>query len=191
MRDRSRRVAVTGFQPDECGLKNAHRDEFVRQLVMHERLLHAYIFSLVPDWGVAEEILQETYLRLFERFEEWDPTKELYPWACGFAHFQVLTYRKRMQRERLHFSQAFVEKVASMQQGRSDHLKLRVEALEHCLERLGAADRTLLELAYSGDLAVDQVAQQVGKSAAATYQALSRVRKSLKQCVERSTRIVE
>jgi RNA polymerase sigma-70 factor (ECF subfamily) len=160
----------------------------VRQLVRHERLLHAYIFSQVSSWSVAEEILQETYLRMFERIDEWDASRDLYPWACGFAHYQVLTYRNRTRRERLQFSQTFVEKVAHMQQGRSDHLQLRVEALEHCMEQLGSDDKKLLELAYRGDLAVDEVARQMERTVAATYQALSRVRKALKNCVERSIR---
>ncbi|MES2794290.1 MAG: sigma-70 family RNA polymerase sigma factor [Planctomycetota bacterium] len=191
MADRPRPSAASRTQTDEDCLNAAHRDEFVCQLVRHERLLHAYIFSLVSDWAVAEEILQETYLRLFERLDEWDSTKELYPWACGFAHFQVLNYRNRTRRERLQFSQIFVDKVAATQQARSDHLKLRVEALEHCLEQLRPGDQRLLELAYRGDLGMDDVARLIERTVSATYQALSRVRKMLKQCVERSIRTLE
>ena len=191
MADRARPPAARQFPVDELSVNSSHRSEFVRQLVQHERLLHAYIFSLVPDWAAAAEILQETYVRLFEQMHEWDSRKELYPWACGFAHYQVLSYRNRHRRDRLQFSPAFLEKVAATQQARSDQLKLRLEALEHCMEQLDPPHQRLLELAYRGDIRVEEVANQVGRSVVATYQALSRVRKILKQCVERAIRTLE
>lgn len=188
MWDRDRGAASFRVERDQHGTDEARREEFLRQLVRHERLLHAYIFSLVLNWTVAEELLQETYLRLLQRIDEWDSTQELYPWACGFAHYQVLTYRNRIRRDKLLFSDAFIEKVAESQTARSDHLKIRLEGLEHCLERLPQPHRALLELVYKRETPIEEAASHLGRSVTSTYQALARIRRLLKQCVERAIR---
>lgn len=176
---------------DQTPMNNEHRDEFMRQLVRHERLLHSFIFSMVLDWRIAEEILQETYLRLLECISEWDPGKDLYPWACRFAHFQVLSYRSRVRRDKIQFTDSFVDCVAQMHEHRTDQLKLRMEALEHCVERLPDQHQQLLKVAYHSDRSIDEAARSLGRTAVATYQSLTRIRRSLKQCVEKAIRSLE
>ncbi|WP_437206963.1 sigma-70 family RNA polymerase sigma factor [Planctomicrobium sp. SH664] len=191
MADRRPPAAAHGYDSDSPHASNSHREEFLRQLVRHERLLHAYIFSLVLDWALAEEILQETYVRLLQRIDEWDSTRDLYAWACGFAHYQVLNHRNRMRRERMRFSDASMDQIAVMQKAKSDQLKLRLEAIEHCMEQLAPPHRNLLELAYGGELSIEQVAWKLGRTVVSTYQALTRVRRLLRQCVERAIRPLE
>ena len=55
--------------------------EFVRLLGAHEQGLSGYIISLVPNWADADEIAQETKLRLWEQFEQFDRTKDFGTWA--------------------------------------------------------------------------------------------------------------
>lgn len=40
------------------------REEFVRLLTQHQRRVYAYILGIVPNWNDADEILQETNIRL-------------------------------------------------------------------------------------------------------------------------------
>jgi DNA-directed RNA polymerase specialized sigma24 family protein len=42
------------------------RRQFIRLMTKHERLVYGYILSLVPNWADADEILQETNIRLWE-----------------------------------------------------------------------------------------------------------------------------
>ena len=46
--------------------------EFVRLLKQHDRRLSAYVHSLVPDWNEAEDIVQDTSVRLWEQFDKYD-----------------------------------------------------------------------------------------------------------------------
>lgn len=160
-------------------------NEFGRRLAEYERLLHAYIFSLVHDWSAAEEILQETYVGLFQKFHKWDPDKDLYAWARAFAHYQVLHYRSRAQRDRLHFDEDFLGKVAATQELLSNESNARMVALERCMEELSETNRRLLDLAYGQDFEIEEVASQAERTVVATYRALSRIRKTLRQCIER------
>ncbi len=172
-------------------MTRARRERFTRELVSHERQLHSYVLSLVLDWKAAEEILQETYLRLLERLEEWDESKNVFPWACRFAYYQVLTYRNDGQRDRLRFSDSFIESVSAAYESKSDQLKLRLEALEHCMEQLDPGHQQLLGDFYSGDSTVEEIACKLERTVSSLYQSLSRLRRSLKKCVESAIRPME
>ena len=74
---------------------NEHVERFVQLLSKCERRLNDYVLSLVPNWADAEEVLQETKLRLWQQYHEYDPTKDFGAWACTIAYYQVLTMRKR------------------------------------------------------------------------------------------------
>src|SRR5205814_6679679 len=69
------------------------RRQFIRLMTRHERLVYGYILSLVPNWADADEILQETNIRLWEEFEKFQAGTNFAAWAIRVAHFQVLTWR--------------------------------------------------------------------------------------------------
>ena len=78
------------------------QQDFVRLLVEHERRLEGFILALVPNWAVAEDIAQETKLRLWEQFGQFDRNQDFGSWACTIAYYQVLSYRKSNKRSREH-----------------------------------------------------------------------------------------
>jgi len=76
---------------------------FVRLLTQSERRVYGYILKMVVDWNDADEILQETNVRLWEEFDRFQPGTDFAAWAIRVAHYQVLTWRKRRDRSRLVF----------------------------------------------------------------------------------------
>ena len=83
--------------------QDARTREFVQLLTQNERRLYAYILSLVPRWADADDILQETNLRLWEEFDKYLRNTDFASWAMRVAFFQVLTFRKRHGRDRSPF----------------------------------------------------------------------------------------
>jgi RNA polymerase sigma-70 factor (ECF subfamily) len=176
---------------DEGSVTQSDRDEFVRLLVKHESYVRAYILSLVPHWADAEEAFQETCVRLYRQIDDWDPNKSFRAWACTVAYFEVLSQRKSTRRQRSRFELEFVEAVARQHEADSGLLDARAEALKLCLTKLSATNRLILDLTYRDELDVEQVAERSNRTVAATYKALARVRKLLRDCVERTVRMLE
>jgi RNA polymerase sigma-70 factor (ECF subfamily) len=160
-------------------------DRFVRLLTQHERRIYAYILSLVPRWADADEIQQETNVRLWEQFSEFDPSADFGAWACTIAHYQVLTFRKRAQREKRHFSEHFLELVRQESQSQADELADRLAAMESCLDKLLPNQRNLLKQVYNGKTTIKQIAQSLGRPIAGTYKTLARIREILHECIDR------
>jgi len=159
--------------------------DFLRLLSQHERRMKAYILALVPNWADADDLYQETTVRLWEQFADYDPEKEFGAWACTIAYYMVLAHRKKSSREKGRFSQAFVGAVAEEVAATSHEADLRYHALQHCLRKLNKRNRDLIRRCYSGTNTLKAVAEQMGRNVAALYKALSRIRHSLHECIEK------
>lgn len=161
--------------------------EFVRLLARHERPLFAYILALVPNWADADEIAQETKIRLWEQFAEFEPGSQFGAWARKVAHYKILTYRRQQQRESVRFSAETVELLAAAAESRADTTSSRHFALERCLSRLSDSQRELVVQCYAQqEQSVRDAARQLGRTYEATRRSLFRIRKRLAECVDRT-----
>ena len=158
-------------------------EAFVRLLGQNQRRVFLYVMALVPSWNDAEEIVQETNLVLWREFAQFQLGTNFAAWACKVAFHQVLAWRKRKQRDRLKFSDAFLEAVAEETSAIGDALEERSQLLSGCVEKLPPAQRDLLRLRYSEGLSIEAIAGKVDRSVEAVYRALSRIRQSVHQCV--------
>lgn len=61
----------------------------------------------------------------------------------------------------------------------------RLRHLENCLEKLPSPQRSLIHGYYYERSAIDGLAEKSGRTVAATYKMLQRVRHALEVCVER------
>ena len=60
----------------------------------HNRLA-AFVHTLVPAWQDAEEIIQDTLMVLWRKFDEFDPSTSFFSWAARVAQYEVLNYRRK------------------------------------------------------------------------------------------------
>lgn len=158
--------------------------EFVRLLAANERVLGNYVATLVPHWSDAEDIIQQTKLRLWEQFDSYDPQKDFGTWACVIARYEVLAFRTRTARSRIHFSQEFIDRVSGELVRAETESDSRLGMLEECVKKLADWQRDLLwRCCMAGD-STKSVAQQLGRTTESTRKALLRIRRTLFRCVE-------
>jgi RNA polymerase sigma-70 factor (ECF subfamily) len=167
------------------GSDSDRHEQFLRLLSHTEHKVRRYIATLVPNCNDVDDVFQETLIALWRKFDDYRPNQSFDAWAFRFAHYQVLSYRKRksVQSKHLAFSDNVVELLAVDQIQRSEFLDSQQAALSKCLERLAEEDRELLELRYATDVPICQVARDTDQPAKVLYQALERVRRQLLHCV--------
>ncbi len=165
--------------------------QFVRLLSQHERDLYAFILALLPNWADADDLFQETSVRLWEEFDKFREGSDFGAWARTVARFQVLTYRKRRGRQQQQFSDAFVERVADLAaaQATPHAAQTRNEALAACLSRLPEKNRDLLFSYYAPSAELRNVAAQWDRTAESLKVTVFRIRRVLHDCIKRETRI--
>ncbi len=147
-----------------------------------------YVRSLVRNRSMADEVLQETSLVLFRRFDEYDEQRPFVAWALGVARFQVLSLNRDAARSRVAFDTEllvrFTETWGELAPGASD----RSLFLQDCIQRLAARARQMVRLRYYDELTAEEIARQIGGTGAAVRVALQRIRQQLRECVERQLR---
>lgn len=161
-------------------------EEFVRLYTRHQRQIHAYIGSVLANPSDVEDVLQETSVVLWNKFGTFDRDRSFLAWARGIAHLEILAYFRRQERKMLPLSEAVLEQLLRERTAMDDLLGLRRAALPKCMEQLRPQDQQLVRRCYSPGAKIKVVAQQLGRSPDAVYQALMRIRHSLFECVNRT-----
>lgn len=160
-------------------------EEFVKLISQHQRRLASYILTLVPHWADAEEILQEANVVLWREFHNFELGTNFAAWAYKIAYHQVLNFRKRRSRDKLQFSEAFLEAVAAEAGAAADGLETRYHVLTECIAKLTPRNREILNQRYRSGADIESLAEKVGRTVQASYRALSRIRRTLQDCVHR------
>jgi RNA polymerase sigma-70 factor (ECF subfamily) len=160
-------------------------ERFVRLFVAGQREVLRYILAFVPNLDDAHEILQETALDLWRKFDQYDPAYPFAPWACRFAFRQMLKFRERKSRQSKCLSLESLAQLAAVRSEKDDWLENRRRALAVCLQRLNDAERLLVEQRYSRQMPVAEISTFTGKNVSTLYKTLERIRRRLFECVNR------
>ncbi|QJX00639.1 sigma-70 family RNA polymerase sigma factor [Frigoriglobus tundricola] len=159
---------------------------FLRLFLQNERRLYAYIFALLPNRADADDVLQETSMTMWDRFDADAPPTEFVAWGKRIAYHKVLDFYKKSQRAQARLSLIFLKRIAETAAGQADELQLdaRRDALTECVEKLPARDRELLTHRFADGATTQSASQQLGRSVDAVYKALAKLREALFQCVQ-------
>ncbi|CAL1125272.1 unnamed protein product [Cladocopium goreaui] len=139
-------------------------EEFVQLLTAHQPRLYAYIRALVPVRSDAEEVLQQTSIALWQNFDQFERGTDFARWALKVAHFRVLEFRKQQQRDRLCFSNDFIEGFTP-DSPECRHTDDRQRILAKCLSRLRQRDRELVQSRYRSGATLKSTSEEVGGGA--------------------------
>lgn len=164
--------------------QNARIEEFVRLLGENQHRIFVYLMSMMQDRVAVEDVQQETNLVLWREFESFEPSSNFAAWSCRVAFNQMRSWRKKQQRDRLVFSDSFLDALSAELDSKVTSLDGRLDALERCLEKLPSHHRELIRHRYSVGSAIEEIAERMDRKPDAIYRLLSRVRCSLQECVQ-------
>ena len=167
----------------------AAQQRFLSLFLRSEREVYRYVAALVPNPTDVEDIVQQTALALWEKFDTYDPSQPFTPWACRFALNKSRQWVERHQRWKALLEGGLAEDLASRREELRPEMELRLRHLEGCLHRLPAEQRFLVEGYYYRRQEIDQLAQESGRTVASVYKALQRIRQTLMVCVETSAHV--
>lgn len=164
-------------------MNQAASDDYVQLMTTNQSRLYAYILSLVGRTTFADDILQETNLVLWRKAGDFTLGTNFSAWMFRIAHFQVLAYLQRVNREKVLFDSTQVPELANEVSDHLDGFDARRQALRACLEKLSPRQRDALRRRYLPDANLDQIASELGNTVAAVKQILFRSREALASCI--------
>ncbi len=158
--------------------------EYVRLIASSERRLAGYILTLVPNYYDADEILQETHVKLWEERSRYEHGTNFHAWAMRIAHYQVMTWRKKCERNRLTFNDDLLNEINAHAEAVSENSSERHEALLTCLSELSEKSRKLMAKVYADGMKIKEVATSMGRTPESLYKVVQRLRITLRNCIE-------
>ncbi|HEY2572480.1 MAG TPA: sigma-70 family RNA polymerase sigma factor [Verrucomicrobiaceae bacterium] len=167
-------------------LNDQHHDQFLRFFAAHEPALRTFVRSLLPSLADASEVMQEVAVVLWQKFEDFDATRDFRKWAFGVARYEALAYLRDKARDRHVFNDELVGRLADEAATAEQRHEAQREALDTCLQKLPEPQRNLVLAAYVKGARMDELAAQRGQTAMSLYKLLHRIRRVLMECVRLS-----
>lgn len=167
--------------------------ELMKQAFQYNAALVSYAFCLCRDYAAAEDVVHEAYLVLMEKWASYDPTYSVYSWVRKMVYFKTLEHLRARDRHVLSGDEELLDLVRSaldmeVNEESVHRFGLRMKCLDRCVEELGEASQAMLVSYYWNRESCDEIAARLRRSVNAVWLSLSRIRKSLKECVERYLR---
>lgn len=157
---------------------------FNERFVACQDHLYGYIASLLPRRDDADEVFQETSLKLLQNRSKYDSERPFNAWAFAIALNEVRLFVRRNRQKGGTFSEAILTSLAEEQCRSADLIDENLGRLSECMKRLTAEKRRMLEQCYSGANSIKTIAANSGLQPEALYKRLERIRRVLLECMQ-------
>ncbi|MEM6330308.1 MAG: sigma-70 family RNA polymerase sigma factor [Planctomycetota bacterium] len=167
---------------------------FIKLIVAGERKIFGYLVSLLPSVQDAEDIMQDTSVVMWDKFDEFLATQDGEPaverfvaWGNKIAFYKVLNSRRHRRWSTRLLSNELMQLVADewSEQEASGQLEERRAVLSKCINELPHDRRQVLHDYYWQGAAVDKIAATQERTTGSIYKVLQRSRAALHKCIER------
>lgn len=153
-----------------------------------QRNIYILIRSLLYDRADVEEVFQETCVALWRDFHKYSPGTDFGAWARQVARNRVLAHGKKRQTDRHHFSSELAQELVQQSEN-EDHLLVgRKQALTGCMQKLDTDEQSLIQVRYSSNMTVQELAGTKQITVESLYKKLAKIRRQLAKCIDAKIR---
>jgi RNA polymerase sigma-70 factor (ECF subfamily) len=155
-------------------------------IVQHIPRLRRYARALAGDRYAADDLVQDTLERAWNKFHLWRPGSDLRAWLFAIMHN---VFVNQMRSRRLDVEQAMEDPPSPpVRAQQADNLEL--EDLERALRQLSIEHREVLLLVGIEQMKYDEIGQTLGIPVGTVMSRLSRARARLRQHISGAVNVV-
>ncbi|HXA66916.1 MAG TPA: sigma-70 family RNA polymerase sigma factor [Bryobacteraceae bacterium] len=132
----------------------------------HGRVAYSLVLRVVRDKAIAEDLVQETFLRVWNRVRSIDPEKgAIGPWLLAIARNSAIDYLRSSARRERNAVELDETGHASLYRELEADLLISDQArrVKAAMEKLAPNYRTVLELAYFEGLSQSEMSVRMGQ----------------------------
>jgi RNA polymerase sigma-70 factor, ECF subfamily len=162
----------------------ADAEQFLPLFMPVQGDLLAYILSVGIQPHDADDVFQNASIVLYKKFADYRSGTNFRAWAFAIVRHEVLKCRRSYSRWTMRLSDEAIDDLAALAEDEQRVPPVRLKNLTVCLERLGDQARRLMMMRYWDGKSVEDMATALGRPVTSLYTSLSRIRKSLQNCVQ-------
>lgn len=173
-------------------LMNGNQESYEQVYALSERYIHKIIYDIVRDEHTTEDMMQETYLQIYNKINTLREAKSFYIWAGRIASNLTLRYlqkyRKEFLQEELDDEGEFIfERVVNDHEAFIPETVLDNEEqqriIAEILDGLSPEQKLTVQYYYFEEMSVGDIAATMGCSEGTVKSRLNYARKSLKTAI--------
>ena len=169
--------------------KSEKSEQFVKNLTDSQNRIYGYIYSLLGDHARTADVVQETNLVLWRKFDDFNPECPFLPWAFGIARYQVLANIRDKKRDRFLLDEELVDSLTQEAEKQAAKLDLFQEAIRPCVKLLSQGNQSIVEERFYKSKPIASVAESLDRSIGSIKVALVRIRRQLADCVQKRLQV--
>lgn len=158
----------------------------VRALIRDRARLLGYVWAIVRDHYLADDVFQDVTVLAMDRATEINDEKHLALWARRAARFKALEALRKHTRRAVSLDEDVLELLESeWDRGDPRDLGEDVEHLRACIEKLSPHAQSIISLRYAEEVSGARVAEVLEVKVESVYVALARIHRALGDCIRR------
>lgn len=155
--------------------------------VQHLPALRGFVLSLVSDYSLVDDVVQETFLVVSAKAGEFQRGSNFRAWAWTIARYKVLQTLQKVPKAEQRLSDEVIESLCATEAAEEWPAEEQLHQLAECVRELAPKARQAVELRYQQAHKPPEIARLMGWTVDAVHVALSRARVALRDCVQRRT----
>lgn len=163
----------------------SHSEAVARAWVLAQPIVDAFISSVVRNHADAQDILQDVAVAILEGHSITPSGEDFTAWTIGVARHKIADHFRRKKRLQFVMADEVLRDVADAFAAQVDLWTAEGHALEQCLDRVKGDAKHLLDLRYRDGHSPQEIARRLGRTSDAIRASLLRVRRGLRDCIER------
>lgn len=170
--------------------KNRDRESqyglFLKLYRQNESAIFGFIVKLIPNFSIAEDIMQEALVVMWDKFDTFQEGTSFLAWSKQIARYKVMNFiRKDKAVEVVHFNEHLTDKIAEMDDGISCY-EMYYEAMHRCVDKLKESNKEIVQLRYIKNMKVKDIARIMGSTSNALSKQMARIHCMLRKCIDRT-----
>jgi len=154
-----------GVDSEPVRLRRGDPEAFDALLARYQNRLYRYLLRLTANRAVAEDLFQETWLKVITRIHRYDDRRPFEPWLFSVARNLAIDHLRKVAPESLdepsETGEAEIARLGADEPGSLQRLleQERQGLLEKRLEELPALYREALSLRFEEEMSFEEIAE--------------------------------
>lgn len=145
--------------------------------------MRGFVLSLVSDFGLVDDIVQEVFLTVTAKANDFQRGTNFRAWSWTIARYKTLQLLEKRVAVNSRFAPDVIEALCAHEESQDWRTESMLRHLSPCLTELAPRARQAIELRYMKAHRPPEIAQVMGWTVEAVHVALSRARIVLRKCV--------
>ena len=168
------------------------QDQLIRLLIAERGKVLAYIRSIVRREELAEDVFQDISITAINKRDEIRDETHFLKWVRVAARLEALNAVRKARVRELTLDDRVLDDLEGHWDRHDDERNTRVSAaLEECISALSPAAQRIIRERYEAGRSVGEVAKAMGRQVDSLYVAISRIYRTLADCIARRTELPE